>query len=225
METRADGINYAFLNIMDGDKIRTTQYKNRPTTLYFQLFNGHYSYLMQQYGDGYRNAKDIVIEVDKSGGEYEVMLFPYFASVWQLSETPEWLTIEKDERYNSTEWGCLLTFTVEPNAIGSDAREADLEFSTRGARGNIIIRQPGMETGIDALAKTEIRIYPESEGFRAIYPASVSKVEIYNAVGQRVGGFALSGNESFIPADGLAKGVYLFAFPELNKTLKVVKSF
>ncbi|MDL2256860.1 hypothetical protein LJC06_01485 [Bacteroidales bacterium OttesenSCG-928-I14] len=225
-EERADQTNYAFVNILSDEKIRTTQYANKPTptTMYFELVNGHYSYLLFRDTDGYKQAKDIIVDADKNGGQYNVMLFPYFAKAWQVSETPDWMKTTKEERYNETEWGCMITFDVEPN-LSSEDRTIDLEFATWGARGNVIVNQPkGGGSAINDIYTNEVNVAHENTSFKLTYPAGISNVEIYNATGLLMATYSLDGSGvSYIPSDKFAKGVYMFVFTELNKTIKVIK--
>ena len=185
------------------------------TSLLFNL-EATYSFLF---------ADSDTFTVPAAGGEktFNVTSF-YSPDEWWLEEAlPEWLS--DDFTFDSKTWDIQYTLSAEPLPANTNYREALVKIVTFGADMSILVQQ-GITTGLSAVPVANVKVVNENNGFELSYTPDYSVISVYNVAGQKVAGYQLPVNGTFIiPNGNYPKGVYLFTFTGTKgaSTVKVMK--
>lgn len=194
---------------------------DKQSPMAFALIGGAYSYLHSDVTD---------VNVPAEGGDVTVVLQTMRPDVELSSSLPEGVTVKSqvddfsDADQSAGEYYNDYKSTITLSIAANEKRTFDLTWHSPGAYETITFRQGGDQAIKDTAANKEVNAVREGDNFRVTYPAAANALSVYNVAGQRVAKYNLNSNGSdVIPADKLAKGVYIFKFEGTNASVKVVK--
>jgi hypothetical protein len=208
--------NHAFIyNTPVVNGVRALKSYSWSATLEATLINSAYSYLLS-------DTKSVVANV--AGGTANIVLEPFFSSVWVDGVLPSWITETQTDLYDASNWQSNAVLTYEALPVGVTGRSADVVFKTWGAQVTVHVTQ-GIVSGIPSVNTIKSKVYTTDNSFELIYPNEFNKVTMVSLSGQIIANYALPTSGKFsISAAGISKGIYFLKFEgKETETVKVIR--
>ncbi|MEA3503742.1 MAG: T9SS type A sorting domain-containing protein [Bacteroidota bacterium] len=113
-------------------------------------------------------------------------------------------------------WSATATYNWEMNSgVSAVVNDGDwfgcsYGFTPAATAPNVPVATPIYNTGIDAIAKTFMKVYQQGDGLRIEADVCFNSIELFNVAGNMVVNMAVANsNSAVVPVNSLAKGVYI----------------